>query len=148
MAGGARRAVAGKRLMFAVLLDAVIQLQGRNERDAAEAEAGPRRAEDSPFVPDDGEAPGIEPGYLAQGLLSWRERRTAAQVPVRAPRQLRTSHTHVTPRRWRRRRMAIARTFVRSRVHWRATSTLADVRDHRPHVAEATANGFAWRDRR
>jgi len=101
-----------KRLMFAVLLDAVIQLQGRNEKDAAEAEAWIRDdAEDSPFAfRTICDALGIEPGYLAQGLLSWRERRAAAQVPLRAPlRQLRTSHTHVTPlRRRRRRRMAIA----------------------------------------
>jgi len=40
-----------KRLMFAVLLDAVIQLQGRNQKDASEAETWIRdAAEDSPFT--------------------------------------------------------------------------------------------------
>ena len=100
-----------KRLMFAVLLDAVIQLQGRNQKDAAEAEDWIRGTdcEESPFsFHNICEALGIEAGYLARGLLSWRERKTA--MPFRAPlRQLRTSHTHVTPlRRRRRRRLAMA----------------------------------------
>src|SRR5215470_6613252 len=75
-----------KRLMFAVLLDAVIQLQGRNQKDAAEAE-------ESPFsFRNICEALGIETQYLARGLLSWRERHMS--MPYRAPlRQLRTSHT-------------------------------------------------------
>ena len=99
-----------KRLMFAVLLDAVIQLQGRNHKDAAEAEEWIRdRGEDSPFTFGNiCEALGIAPEPLARGLLSWRTRKTASGL--RAPlRQLRTSHTHVTPlRRRRRRRLAIA----------------------------------------
>ena len=98
--------------MFAVLLDAVIQLQGRNEKDAAEAEAWIREeGEDSPFAfRNICDALGIEADYLAHGLLSWRERRAAAAIPFRAPlRQLRTSHTHVTPlRQRRRRRLAVA----------------------------------------
>jgi len=100
-----------KRLMFAVLLDAVIQLQGRNQKDAAEAEEWIRGTdcEESPFsFRNICEALGIEAGYLADGLLSWRQR--ASQMPFRGPlRQLRTSHTHVTPlRRRRRRRLALA----------------------------------------
>lgn len=100
-----------KRLMFAVLLDAVIQLQGRNQKDAAEAEEWIRGTgcEESPFsFRNICEALGIEAGYLADGLLSWRQR--ATEIPFRAPlRQLRTSHTHVTPlRRRRRRRLALA----------------------------------------
>ena len=100
-----------KRLMFAVLLDAVIQLQGRNQKDAVEAEDWIRGGgvEDSPFsFRNICEALGIEAGYLAHGLLAWRKR--ASQTSFRAPlRQLRTSHTHVTPlRRRRRRRLALA----------------------------------------
>jgi len=99
-----------KRLMFAVLLDAVIQLQGRNQKDAAEAEEWIRAADgdESPFsFRNICEALGIETGYLARGLLSWRERH--ASTPYRAPlRQLRTSHTHVTPLRRRRRRRGLA----------------------------------------
>ena len=101
-----------KRLMFAVLLDAVIQLRGRNEKDAAEAEAWIRESgEDSPFAfRNICEALGIDADYLGRGLLSWRQRQSAAEIPFRAPlRQLRTAHTHVTPlRRRRRRRMALA----------------------------------------
>jgi len=99
-----------KRLMFAVLLDAVIQLQGRNQKDAAEAEEWIRaeHGDESPFsFRNICEALGIETGYLARGLLSWRERH--ASTPYRAPlRQLRTSHTHVTPLRRRRRRRGLA----------------------------------------
>jgi len=100
-----------KRLMFAVLLDAVIQLQGRNQKEAAEAEDWIRGTdcEESPFsFRNICEALGIEAEYLAHGLLSWRDRK--AEMPFRAPlRQLRTSHTHVTPlRRRRRRRLAMA----------------------------------------
>jgi hypothetical protein len=101
-----------KRLMFAVLLDAVIQLQGRNQKDASEAEAWIRdTAEDSPFTfRNICEALGIAPECLARGLLAWRARKAASATPFRAPlRQLRTSQTHVTPlRRRRRRRLAIA----------------------------------------
>jgi hypothetical protein len=101
-----------KRLMFAVLLDAVIQLRGHNRKDAAEAEEWIRdTGEDSPFTfRNICEALGIAPDRLARGLLSWRARSAASGTRLRAPlRQLRTSHTHVTPlRRRRRRRLAIA----------------------------------------
>ena len=99
-----------KRLMFAVLLDAVIQLQGRNQKDAAEAEEWIRGTdcEESPFsFRNICEALGINPTYLRRGLLAWRER--APGAPYKAPlRQLRTSHTHVTPLRRRRRRRNVA----------------------------------------
>ena len=99
-----------KRLMFAVLLDAVIQLQGRNASEAAEVEEWIRgtTGADTPFsFQNICEALGIDATYLARGLLAWRER--APGAPYKAPlRQLRTSHTHVTPLRKRRRRLAVA----------------------------------------
>jgi hypothetical protein len=99
-----------KRLMFAVLLDAVIQLQGRNASDAAEVEQWIRaEGDDSPFAfRNICEALGIEADYLAKGLLAWRTRANGGhRTPLR---QLRTSHTHVTPlrRRRRRRRLSLA----------------------------------------
>ena len=98
-----------KRLMFAVLLDAVILLQGCSQKDASEAEEWIRGdGDDSPFAfRNVCEALGIEAGYLARGLLSWRSRRAA--LPDRAPlRQLRTSRTRVTAPRRRRRRRGLA----------------------------------------
>jgi hypothetical protein len=99
-----------KRLMFAVLLDAVIQLQRRNTAGSAEAERWIRGEDDeeSPFsFHNVCEALGIEPGYLARGLLSWRTRHGGAPlgVPVR---QLRTSHRRVTPLGRKRRRVSLA----------------------------------------
>jgi hypothetical protein len=99
-----------KRLMFAVLLDAVIHLQRRNSDAAAEAERWIRSEPDdeSPFsFQNVCEALGIEAGYLARGLLTWRMSRTNAPrgVPVR---QLRTSHRRVTPLGRKRRRVAVA----------------------------------------
>jgi len=99
-----------KRLMFAVLLDAVIQLQGRNATDVAEVEEWIRgtTGDDTPFsFRNICEALGIDPTYLRRGLLVWRKR--APGAPYKAPlRQLRTSHTHVTPLRRRRRRRNVA----------------------------------------
>jgi hypothetical protein len=99
-----------RRLMFAVLLDAVIHLQRRNTTAAAEAERWIRNAtaEDFPFsFRSVCEALGINPGYLRRGLLAWRNQSTEPSlgVPVR---QLRTSHRRVTPIKRRRRRMALA----------------------------------------
>jgi hypothetical protein len=96
-----------QRLMFAVLLDSVIQLQGHNDKDAAEAARWIRGAEGDENWPFSFQnicgALGIEADYLARGLLSWRTRRAA--MPHRGSlRQLRTSHTHVRPLRQRRRR--------------------------------------------
>ena len=99
-----------RRLLFAVLLDAVIQLQRRNTSGSAEAERWIRNETDtdSPFsFRNVCEALGIEPGYLARGLLSWRRSQlgTVPGIPVR---QLRTSHRRVTPLGRRRRRAAVA----------------------------------------
>ena len=98
-----------KRLMFAVLLDAVIQLQRRNSAGANEAEIWIRgeAGDDSPFsFRNVCEALGLDATYLAQGLLAWRASPAGAtRVPVR---QLRTTHRRVTPAVRRRRRRAIA----------------------------------------
>ena len=99
-----------KRLMFAVLLDAVIQLQRRNSTAATDAEIwirGEDDRDDAPFsFRNVCEALALDPSYLARGLLAWRAARApAARVPVR---QLRTSHRRVTPLPGRRRRSATA----------------------------------------
>jgi len=95
--------------MFAVLLDAVIQLRRRNSPGATEAEIWIRGEghHDAPFSFEGVcEALGLDAGYLARGLLSWR---TAADPGPRVPvRQLRTSHRRVTPVARRRRRVANA----------------------------------------
>ena len=96
-----------KRLMFAVLLDAVIQLQRRNSVGAIEAEIWIRgeASDDGPFsFRNVCEALGLDATYLAHGLLAWRASPAAtARVPVR---QLRTTHRRVTPAVRRRRRRA------------------------------------------
>jgi len=98
-----------KRLMFAVLLEAVIQLQRRNSISATEAEIWIRgeEGEDAPFsFRNVCEAIGLDPSYLARGLLAWRGTHAATtRVPVR---QLRASHRRVTPIVRRRRRAATA----------------------------------------
>jgi hypothetical protein len=98
-----------KRLMFAVLLDAVIQLQRRNSTGATEAEIWIRGEEGdaAPFsFPNVCDALGLDPTYLGRGLLSWRATPAAtSRVPIR---QLRTSHRRVTPVVRRRRRAASA----------------------------------------
>jgi hypothetical protein len=97
-----------RRLLFAVLLDAIIQLQRRNTSGSAEAERWIRNDidSDSPFAfRNVCEALGIEPGYLQRGLLSWR-RSQVATLPGIPVRQLRTSHRRVTPLGRRRRRAA------------------------------------------
>jgi len=104
-----------RRLMFAVLLDAVIQLQRHNSSGSVEAEHWIRSEDDeSPFsFRNVCEALGIEPTYLARGLLAWRAiASTPAGVPVR---QLRTSHRRVTPAgRRRRRRIRLVNTDAAS----------------------------------
>jgi len=98
-----------KRLMFAVLLDAVIQLQRRNSSGATEAEIWIRGEEerDAPFSFESVcEALSLDATYLSRGLLAWRGSPAATpRVPVR---QLRTSHRRVTPVARRRRRAASA----------------------------------------
>ncbi len=96
-----------KRLLFAVLLDAVIQLRRRNTARSAEAERWIRGEDDDTDTPFSFvnlcETLGIDPSYLARGLLAWgREHRDVpAGVPVR---QLRRSTRRVTPLGRRRRR--------------------------------------------
>lgn len=98
-----------KRLMFAVLLDAVIQLQRRNSVGGTEAEIWIRgeAGDDGPFAfRNVCEALGLDATYLAHGLLAWRASPAGTRrVPVR---QLRTTHRRVTPAVRRRRRRAIA----------------------------------------
>ena len=96
-----------KRLMFAVLLDAVIQLQRRDSRGASEV-AQWIREEDVESVfsfSNICEALGIEPVFLARGLLAWYNGTAATPMGVPA-RQLRTAHRRITPLRQRRRRRA------------------------------------------
>ncbi len=100
-----------KRLMFAVLLDAVNELQGRNAKAARQVEEwirGDNEAEVAFSFRSICDALKIDPDYLGRGLLTWRERSSGA--PYKAPlRQLRISYTHVTPlRRRRSRRLALA----------------------------------------
>ena len=96
-----------KRLMFAVLLDAVIQLRRRNTARSAEAERWIRSEDEGEGAPFSFvnlcETLGIDPSYLARGLLAWsREPRgLPAVIPVR---QLRRSARRVTPLGRRRRR--------------------------------------------
>ena len=104
-----------KRLMFAVLLDAVIQLRRRNTTRAAEAERWIRGEDegedtDSPFsFTNVCETLGLDPSYLAAGLLAWRFAHGA--LPVGVPvRQLRRSTRRVTPLGRRRRRRGPVRT--------------------------------------
>jgi len=99
-----------KRLMFAVLLDAVIHLQRRDSRGAAEVAQWIRDDDDSVFsFRNICESLGIEPAVLARGLLAWYS--GAAPRPIGVPaRQLRTAHRRITPLRQRRRRRAVATT--------------------------------------
>jgi hypothetical protein len=98
-----------KRLMFAVLLDAVISLQRANSIGANEAELWIQSDDASTPFSFKGicEALGIEASFLARGLLSWRGNQGPSRfgMPVR---QLRTSQRRVTPLGRKRRRVAIA----------------------------------------
>lgn len=98
-----------KRLMFAVLLDAVISLRRRNSSAAAEAELWVRceDEDDTPFsFRNVCAALGIEATYLARGLLAWHTSHGSAHfgAPVR---QLRTSHRRVTSLGRKRRHVAL-----------------------------------------
>ena len=99
-----------KRLMFAVLLDAVISLRRRNSSAATEAELWIRSEDedDTPFsFRNVCSALGIEATYLARGLLAWHTSQGSVRfgVPVRL---LRTSHRRVTSLGRKRRRVALA----------------------------------------
>src|SRR5689334_22970221 len=93
------------RLLWAVLLDAVIQLRSGDALDAIEAENWIRNHEitDSPFSFDNVcEVLGIESNELAPGLLACRDRPT--NVEQRTPlRHIRASRTRIAafPRRTR-----------------------------------------------
>ena len=86
-----------KRLMFAVLLDAITQLRQRDSTRAIEAEHWMRDSHDQgvfSFANVCGVL-GFEPGSLAAGLLS-KGYRASGRAPLRHPR---TSRLRVTPRR-------------------------------------------------
>ncbi|MEO6029501.1 MAG: hypothetical protein ABIR79_21770 [Candidatus Binatia bacterium] len=86
-----------KRLMFAVLLDAITQLRQRDSTRAIEAEFWIRDEKDDgvfSFANVCGVL-GFEPTSLAAGLLS-KNSRIAGRAPLRHPR---TSRLRVTPRR-------------------------------------------------
>jgi hypothetical protein len=98
-----------KRLMFAVLLDAVIHLQRRDSRGATEVAQWIREEDEESVFSFSNicEALGIEPVFLARGLLAWYNGTAATPMGVPA-RQLRTAHRRITPPRQRRRRRAAA----------------------------------------
>ncbi len=86
-----------KRLMFAVLLDAISQLRRRESTRAVEAEFWIRDEADEgvfSFANVCGVL-GFEPRSLAEGLLA-KNSRIAGRAPLRHPR---TSRLRVTPRR-------------------------------------------------
>jgi len=93
-----------KRLMLAVLFDAVVQLHRRGSARAVEVTRWIRSESNSPFAFNSiCEAFEIDPMYLARGLLSRRER-PADGVHGRFPRRhTRTPKTRIVPLRVRRR---------------------------------------------
>ena len=94
-----------KRLMFAVLLDAVIHLQRRDSRGAAEVAQWIREDDEESVFSFSNicDALGIAPVFLARGLLAWHSGTASAPMGVPA-RQLRTAHRRIRPLRQRRRR--------------------------------------------
>jgi hypothetical protein len=98
-----------KRLMFAVLLDAVIHLQRRDSRGAAEAVEWIRGEGDGSVFSFQNicESLGLEPTGLARALLAWHHGPKTARLGVPA-RQLRTAHPKIRPLRQRRRRRVAA----------------------------------------
>ena len=98
-----------KRLMFAVLLDAVIHLQRRESRSAVEAARWIEGDEDdSPFsFQSICDFLGLEATQLARALLTWYHGSGTTRLGVPA-RQLRTAHPRIRPPRQRRRRRAVA----------------------------------------
>jgi hypothetical protein len=92
-----------KRLMLAVLFDAVVQLHRPGSASAVEVTRWIRSESNSPFAFNSiCEAFEIEPNYLARGLLGWRARLTdAGRFPGR---HTRISKTRIVPVRVRRRR--------------------------------------------
>ncbi len=98
-----------KRLMFAVLLDAVLHLQRRHSRGASEAAEWIEGPDDgSPFsFQNICECLGLEADGLARALLEWHQGPGTERLGVPA-RQLRTAHPRIRPPRQRRRRRALA----------------------------------------
>jgi len=92
-----------KRLMFAVLLDAITQLRQRDSTRAAEAERWVRDSEDPGLFSFENVCAvlGLEADCLAQGLLSGAVF-ASGRAPLRHPR---TSRLRVTPRRRNHRRI-------------------------------------------
>ena len=86
-----------KRLMFAVLLDAITQLRQRDSTRAQEAERWIRDYEDDGVFSFANVCSvlGFEAGFLASGLLS-KNSLMNGRAPLRHPR---TSRLRVTPRR-------------------------------------------------
>lgn len=95
-----------KRLMFAVLLDAITQLRQRDSTRAIEAEFWIRDAQDEGVFSFANVCAvlGFEPTSLAAGLLA-KNSRIAGRAPLRHPR---TSRLRVTPRRRGQRQAAVA----------------------------------------
>jgi hypothetical protein len=101
-----------KRLMFAILLDAVLQLHSGDTKNAAEAERWIRDREnvDEPFsFWNICEVLEIEPSYFARGLIA---KRNEAQPRLRL-RQARVAFNHIAPPRPTRRRASRSRLVPR-----------------------------------
>jgi len=99
-----------KRLMFAVLLDAVLHLQRRHSRGASEAAQWIESPDEgSPFsFQNICEFLGLEAHGLGRALLAWHNGPGTERLGVPA-RQLRTAHPRIRPpRQRRRRRVAVA----------------------------------------
>ena len=94
-----------KRLMLAVLFDAVVQLHRPGSASAVEVTRWIRSESDAPFAFNSiCEAFAIDPMYLARGLLSWRERLAQCVHGRFSARHMRRSKTRVVQLRVRRRR--------------------------------------------
>lgn len=95
-----------RRLLVAVLMNAILQLRSRDAQDVIDAESWVRGDDTTnwPFSFNNiCEALGIESSYFARGLLTWRERPTDAvwRAPlhqVRALRAITSSHRARRPR--------------------------------------------------
>ena len=103
-----------KRLMIAVLTNAILALRSRDARDVIDAESWIRdgNTTDWPFsFTSICEALDIDSSYFARGLLTWRDRPT--DTVRRAPlRHVRAACPQVVPSR-ERRRPAIAKPLQR-----------------------------------
>ena len=87
-----------RRLVLAVLLNAILQLRSRDPRDVAEAEDWILDSEisDSPFsFANICDMIGIEANHFVRGLLEWRDGPTDTAAPPR--RHVRTSRAPIRP---------------------------------------------------